>query len=218
MLKIRDLFDLRHTLAREYLEGYDYPWEALPGIRELVLTLGTGLGEEYERFRENIWVHETAVVAPSASINGPCIIGPDTQVRHGAFIRGSALVGGNCVVGNSTEIKNAILFDGVQVPHYNYIGDSILGFKVHLGAGAITSNIKSDKGKVFIHAPWGNIPTLLRKMGAMVGDHTEVGCGSVLNPGTIVGRNATIYPLSNVRGCIPADSIYKSGGVVIEKR
>lgn len=218
MLKIRDLFGLSHTLAWEYLALFDYPWEALAGIRDTVLSLGTGLGEEYERAGDGIWIHRTAVISPSACLNGPCVIGPGSQVRHCAYIRGSALIGENCVVGNSTEIKNAILFDGVQVPHYNYIGDSILGYQVHLGAGAITSNIKSDKSNVAIRAPWGDIPTGLRKLGAMVGDRTEVGCGAVLNPGTILGKNCMVYPLSNVRGCIPADRICKSGGETVRKR
>lgn len=197
---------------------FNYPWEALPGIRDIIPTLGAELGDEYSRIGETIWIHNTAVVAPTAYIDGPCIIGPNTQVRHCAFIRGSALVGENCVVGNSTEIKNAILFDGVQVPHYNYIGDSILGFKVHLGAGTITSNTKSDRSNVSIHAPWGRMDTQLRKMGAMVGDHTEVGCGSVLNPGSILGKNCTIYPLSSVRGTLPENSIYKTGGTIVHKR
>lgn len=217
MLKTRDLFDLRHTLAGDWLKNFSYPWEALEGIRDIIVALGRELGPEYALFKEYIWIHRTASVDPTAHLSGPCIIGRGSQVRHCAFIRGGALVGDNCVIGNSTEIKNAILFDGVQVPHYNYIGDSILGCKVHLGAGAITSNIKSDRSNVVIRAPWGDIPTGLRKIGAMVGDFAEVGCGSVLNPGTIVGKNATIYPLSCVRGMVPENSICKPGGIIAKK-
>ena len=218
MLKIRDLFDLGHTLAGEYLASYDYPWEVLPLIRDMILALGTKLGPDYIQTGEEIWVHETAVIASTAHLQGPCIIGAHTQVRHCAFLRGSVLAGDGCVVGNSTEVKNSILFDGVQIPHFNYVGDSILGFKAHLGAGAVTSNIRSDRSPVNIHAPWGDIPTGLNKLGAMVGDFAEVGCGSVLNPGTVVGRNTTIYPLCCVRGTVPENSIYKSAGVVIERR
>ena len=213
---VKDLFDLRHTLAGEYLAGFTYPWEALKGIKELILTLGPRLGEEYEEVAETVWVHKQAKIAPTAFLGAPCIIGPGTEVRHCAFIRGSALVGENCVVGNSVELKNVILFDGVQTPHYNYVGDSILGYKAHMGAGSVTSNVKSDKTLVVVHGE-ENIPTNLKKMGAMLGDFVEVGCNSVLNPGTVVGRNSNVYPLSCVRGVVPANSIYKTGGVIVSK-
>ena len=213
---VKDLFDLRHTLAGEYLAGFTYPWEALKGIKELILTLGPRLGEEYEEVAETIWVHKQAKIAPTAFLGAPCIIGPGTELRHCAFIRGSALVGENCVVGNSVELKNVILFDSVQTPHYNYVGDSILGYKAHMGAGSVTSNVKSDKTLVVVHGE-ENIPTNLKKMGAMLGDFVEVGCNSVLNPGTVVGRNSNVYPLSCVRGVVPANSIYKTGGVIVSK-
>ena len=213
---VKDLFDLRHTLAGEYLAGFTYPWEALKGIKELILTLGPRLGEEYEEVAETVWVHKQAKIAPTAFLGAPCIIGPGTEVRHCAFIRGSALVGENCVVGNSVELKNVILFDSVQTPHYNYVGDSILGYKAHMGAGSVTSNVKSDKTLVVVHGE-ENIPTNLKKMGAMLGDFVEVGCNSVLNPGTVVGRNSNVYPLSCVRGVVPANSIYKTGGVIVSK-
>ena len=214
---VKDLFDLRHTLAGEYLGGFTYPWEALKGIKELILTLGPALGAEYEEVSESVWVHRTAKVAPTAFLGAPCIIGANTEVRHCAFIRGSALVGENCVVGNSVELKNVILFDGVQTPHYNYVGDSILGYKAHMGAGSVTSNVKSDKTPVVIHGQ-ENIPTNLKKVGAMLGDFVEVGCNSVLNPGTVVGRNSNVYPLSCVRGVIPANSIYKARGNICIKK
>ena len=217
METVQNLYDLRHTLAAEYLSGFTYPWEALKGIKELILTLGPGLGEEYLQREETVWVHKTARVAPTAFLGAPCIIGPGTEVRHGAFIRGSALVGENCVVGNSVELKNVILFDGVQTPHYNYVGDSILGYKAHMGAGSVTSNVKSDKSLVVIHGQ-ADIPTGLKKVGAMLGDFVEVGCNSVLNPGTVVGRHSNIYPLSCVRGVIPENSIYKASGNIIQKR
>ena len=214
---VKDLYDLSHTLAAEYLAGFRYPWEALKGIKDMVLSLGPALGEDYEEVTEHVWVHKTATVAPTAYLGAPCIIGAYTEVRHCAFIRGSALVGEHCVVGNSVELKNVILFDNVQTPHYNYVGDSILGYKAHMGAGSITSNVKSDKTLVVIHAQ-ENIPTNLKKMGAMLGDFVEVGCNSVLNPGTVVGRNSSIYPLSCVRGVVPADSIYKASGNIVTKR
>ena len=214
---IKDLYDLTHTLAADYLSGFAYPWEALKGIKDMILALGTELGEGYRQVAENVWVHETAQIAPTAYLGAPCIIGANTEVRHCAFIRGSALVGENCVVGNSVELKNVILFDGVQVPHYNYVGDSILGYKAHMGAGSVTSNVKSDKSLVVIHAE-AEIPTGQKKVGAMLGDFAEVGCNSVLNPGTVIGRNSTVYPLSCVRGVIPANSIYKTGGVIAAKR
>ena len=217
-LEIKNLFQLEYTIAAELLESVTYPWEALQKIGKFILELGKELSEEeYEKRGEDVWIAKDAMVAPTACINGPAIIGKGAEVRHCAFIRGNAIVGEKAVVGNSTELKNVILFDRVQVPHYNYVGDSILGYKAHLGAGSITSNVKSDKTLVIIHAE-EEIVTGLKKMGAMVGDGVEVGCGSVLNPGTIIGRNSNVYPLSVVRGCIPADSIYKRAGEVAEKR
>ena len=217
MITISDLYDLSHTMAAEYLSAFTYPWEALKGIKDMILRLGVKLGEDYTEVTEHVWVHKTASVAPTAYLGAPCIIGANTEVRHCAFVRGSALVGENCVVGNSVELKNVILFDNVQTPHYNYVGDSILGYKAHMGAGSVTSNVKSDKSLVVIHAG-ENLPTNLKKVGVMLGDNVEVGCNSVLNPGTVVGRNSNIYPLSCVRGVIPADSIYKSGGIVVAKK
>ena len=217
METIKTLFDLSHTLAAEYLSGFTYPWEALKGIKDLILSLGAGLGEDYAEVSPTVWVHKTATVAPTAFLGAPCIIGPGTEVRHCAFIRGSALVGENCVVGNSVELKNVILFDNVQTPHYNYVGDSILGYKAHMGAGSVTSNVKSDKSLVVIHGE-ENIPTNLKKVGDMLGDFVEVGSNSVLNPGTGVGRNSNVYPLSCVRGVIPANSIYKTGGIIAAKK
>lgn len=217
MYSITVLYDLQYSLAGPYLRQFIYPWEALPGIRSLILSLGEALGEDYGQRSPGVWVHKTAEVAPTAFLGAPCIIGPHTEVRHGAFIRGAALVGADCVVGNSVELKNVILFDGVQVPHYNYVGDSILGYKAHMGAGSLTSNVKSDKKPVVIHAD-RDIPTGMKKVGAMLGDCVEVGCNSVLNPGTVVGRQSNVYPLSSVRGVVPANSIYKTGGVIVEKR
>ena len=217
MLTIESLYDLDHTLAKDYLKQYTYPWEALKGIKDFILALGPTLGPDYEEVSPQVWVHKTAWVYPSAYLGAPCIIGPEAEVRHCAFIRGCALVGAGCVVGNSTELKNVILFDKVQVPHYNYVGDSILGYKAHMGAGSITSNVKSDKSLVVIHGT-EDIPTGIKKVGALLGDHVEVGCNSVLNPGTVVGRNSNIYPLSCVRGVVPAKSIWKTGGVVVAKR
>ncbi len=218
-LLIRNLYDLTHTAAAELLGGLDYPWEALPKIGELILKLGAALSpEEYEKRGENVWIAKSAKVFDSAYIAGPVIIGPNTEVRQCAFIRGNALVGANCVVGNSTELKNVILFDNVQVPHYNYVGDSVLGYKSHMGAGSITSNVKSDKTLVVVHAGDEQIETGLKKFGAMLGDHVEVGCNSVLNPGTVIGRNCNVYPLSMVRGFIPENSIYKRAGEIAEKR
>ena len=218
-VKISELYDLTHTLAADYLKGFTYPWEALKGISDLIISLGKGLDpNEYDNPSENVWVHKTAKVFPSAYLGSPCIIGANTEVRHCAFIRGSALVGENCVVGNSVELKNVILFDNVQTPHYNYVGDSILGYKSHMGAGSITSNVKSDKTNVVVKSKDERIETGIKKIGAMLGDCVEVGCNSVLNPGTIVGRNSNIYPTSCVRGVIPANSIYKTGGVIAEKK
>ena len=218
MYTIKDLYDLDHTLAKDYLLGFTYPWEALKGIKELILKIGPTLGDEYEEIKENVWVHKTATIFPSAYLGAPCIIGKDTEVRHGAFIRGSALVGDNCVVGNSVELKNVILFDHVQTPHYNYVGDSILGYYSHMGAGSVTSNVKSDKKLVVVHGKDEEVETGLKKFGAMLGDYVEVGCNSVLNPGTVVGRHSNIYPTSCVRGVVPENSIHKNNGVVIRKR
>lgn len=216
---IKSLYDLSHSAASPLLEKHRYPWEALPEIKEFIIRLGNTLSpEEYEKRGENIWVAKSAKVFDSAYLAGPCIIGPNTEVRQCAFIRGSALVGAGCVVGNSTELKNVILFDSVQVPHYNYVGDSILGYKSHMGAGSITSNVKSDKTLVVVHAPGESIETGLKKFGAMLGDHVEVGCNSVLNPGTVIGRGSNVYPLSMVRGYVAANSIYKAHGDIVEKR
>ena len=217
MYTIKDLYDLDHSLSAQYLQQFTYPWESLKGIKDFIITLGQSLGDEYTEVSEHVWVHNTAKVAPTAYLGAPCIIGADTEVRHCAFIRGSALVGEGCVVGNSVELKNVILFDKVQVPHYNYVGDSILGYKAHMGAGSITSNVKSDKTLVLIHCDPA-IPTGIKKVGAMLGDNVEVGCNSVLNPGTVIGRNSNVYPLSCVRGVVPAGSIYKTGGVIVSKK
>ena len=215
MITVAQLFDLRHTLAGQYLSGFKYPWQALDSIKEWILSLGQQLGEDYTQVSPQVWVHNTAKIAPTAYLGAPCIIGAGTEVRHCAFIRGSALVGENCVVGNSVELKNVILFDNVQVPHYNYVGDSILGYKSHMGAGSLTSNVKSDKTLVVVKDGGTHIPTGRKKFGAMVGDFVEVGCNSVLNPGTVIGRGSSIYPTSCVRGVVPADSIWKTGGVVV---
>lgn len=217
-LNTTGLFDLSHTLAGDWLARFPYPWQALDGIKDLILTLGPTLGDEYEELGSQIWVHQTAQIAHSAFLGAPCIIGPRTEVRHCAFIRGSALVGANCVVGNSVELKNVILFDGVQTPHYNYVGDSILGYKSHMGAGSITSNVKSDKTPVTVRDGAERVETGRRKFGAVLGDCVEVGCNSVLNPGTVIGPRSNVYPLSCVRGVVPADSIYKTGGVIVPKR
>lgn len=217
--EIKELFDLTHTLAGDYLGQFQYPWQALDGIGPLIRALGAELPQgEYEQPQPGVWVHKTAVVAPTAYLGAPCIIGPETEVRHCAFIRGSALVGAHCVVGNSVELKNVILFDNVQVPHYNYVGDSILGYKSHMGAGSITSNVKSDKTLVVVKDGGETIETGRKKFGAMLGDQVEVGCNSVLNPGTVVGRGSSIYPVSCVRGVVPANSIFKTGGVVVSKQ
>lgn len=217
-LTVKKLFDLNETIAGEVFEGVEYPWEVLPKIGEFIVKLGNTLSEEeYDKAGENIWIAKSAKVAPTAYINGPAIIGKEAEVRHCAFIRGNALVGEGAVVGNSTELKNVILFNKVQVPHYNYVGDSILGYKAHMGAGSITSNVKSDKTLATISTPEGKIETGLKKCGAMLGDNVEIGCGSVLNPGTVVGRCTNVYPLSMVRGYVPAGSIYKKQGEVAEK-
>lgn len=217
MVTIQELYDLEHTQAKSYLEQFTYPWEALKGIKDFIVQLGSTLGDDYQEVSPQVWVHRTATVAPTAYLGAPCIIGAGTEVRHCAFIRGSALVGENCVVGNSVELKNVILFDNVQTPHYNYVGDSILGYKSHMGAGSVTSNVKSDKTLVVVKDGREQIPTGLKKFGAMLGDYVEVGCNSVLNPGTVVGRHTNIYPTSCVRGVVPANHIWKTGGVVVAK-
>jgi NDP-sugar pyrophosphorylase family protein len=218
-VKITDLFDLSHTAAAEYLSRFTYPWEALKGISNLIIELGNSLDpDEYDNPSENVWIHKTAKVFPSAYIGSPCIIGAGTEVRHCAFIRGSALVGENCVIGNSVELKNVIIFDNVQTPHYNYVGDSILGYKSHMGAGSITSNVKSDKTNVVIKNGEESLETGIKKIGAMLGDFVEVGCNSVLNPGTVVGAGALVYPLSSVRGVVPSNSVYKDKEHIVEKR
>ena len=219
MYTINELYSLEHTLAADYLRRFTYPWEALAGIKDEIIRLGGTLDKtQYNEVAPKVWVHVTATVAPTAYLGAPCIIGAETEVRHGAFVRGNALVGEGCVVGNSVELKNVILFDGVQVPHYNYVGDSILGYKSHMGAGSITSNIKSDKTLVTVRNADEAIETGLKKMGAMLGDLVEVGCNSVLNPGTVIGRESNIYPLSCVRGVVPEKSIWKTGGVVVKKQ
>ena len=217
MMKILDLYDLEHTKANAYLKQFEYPWQALKGIKDLILELGASLGEEYTEISPHVWVHKTATVAPTAFLGEPCIIGAGTEVRHCAFVRGSALVGDNCVVGNSVELKNVILFDNVQVPHYNYVGDSILGYKSHMGAGSLTSNVKSDHSLVTVRNGDQRIETGLKKFGAALGDFVEVGCNSVLNPGTVIGRHSNIYPTSCVRGVVPENSIWKNDGRIVKK-
>jgi NDP-sugar pyrophosphorylase family protein len=217
-LTINELYDLNETIAAGLFEGATYPWELLPKIGAFILELGNALpSDKFEKRGDNIWVAKSATIAPTAFINGPCIIDEEAEVRHCAFIRGNAIVGKGAVVGNSTELKNVVLFNKVQVPHYNYVGDSILGFKAHMGAGSITSNVKSDKTLVTVKSPYGNIETGLKKMGAMLGDNVEVGCNSVLNPGTVIGRNSNVYPTSMVRGYVEARSIYKKQGEIIAK-
>lgn len=217
-LQIQNLYDLTQTIAAPLFEGATYPWELLPKISAFIIELGNRLSEDkYEKRGENVWIAKSATVFPTAYINGPCIIDEEAEVRHCAFIRGNAIVGKGAVVGNSTELKNVILFNKVQVPHYNYVGDSILGYKSHMGAGSITSNVKSDKTLVVVKSPYGNIETGLKKMGAMLGDNVEVGCNSVLNPGTVIGRCSNVYPTSMVRGFIEPDSIYKKQGEIVSK-
>ena len=217
MYKTSDLYDLSHSMAGDYLSAFEYPWQALGGIKALILSLGPQLGEDYTETAPQVWVHKSAKIAPTAYLGAPCIIGAETEVRHCAFIRGSALVGEGCVVGNSVELKNVILFDKVQVPHFNYVGDSILGYKSHMGAGSVTSNVKSDQTLVVVKDGNEHFPTGLKKFGAMLGDHVEVGCNSVLNPGTVIGPHSNIYPTSCVRGVVPANSIWKTGGVIVTK-
>lgn len=217
-LKICDLYDLSHTEAAEYLKQFEYPWQALKGIGAFIEDYAKTLSDEYKEVKPGVFVHESAHVYESAFLTAPCIIGPETEVRHCAFIRGNAFVGKGCVVGNSTELKNVILFDKVQVPHYNYVGDSILGFKAHMGAGSITSNVKSDKTLVTVKTKKGPVETGLKKFGAMIGDETEVGCGSVLNPGTVLGKDCTVYPLSSVRQAVPSHSIFKDKDHIVIKK
>lgn len=217
--RIENLFNLEQTIAKDIFEGVTYPWEVLPKIEEFIISLGKTLDKnEYEEKGENIWIAKSAKVAPTAYIAGPAIIGKNAEIRHCAFIRGKAIVGEGAVVGNSTELKNVILFNKVQVPHYNYVGDSILGYKSHMGAGSITSNVKSDKKLVVIKNKEEKIETGLKKIGAMLGDEVEIGCGSVLNPGTIIGSHTNIYPLSSVRGVIKANSIYKNQNEIVDKK
>ena len=215
--KITKLFDVSQTIAHELLDGCEYPWEVLPRISEYIIELGSRLPQElYEKRGDNIWIAKSAKIAPTACLNGPLIVDEGAEIRHCAFVRGSAIVGKNAVVGNSTELKNCILFDAVQVPHFNYVGDSILGYKAHTGAGAITSNVRSDKKNIVVHAD-SEIETGLRKFGAMLGDRAEVGCNSVLNPGSIVGRDSIVYPCSCVRGVVPENSIFKTGGKIVKR-
>lgn len=218
-MKISELFTLEHTLAQPLMEQYEYPWEVLPHIGEFIQNLGATLPpSEYASPMKGLWIHKSAKVAPTAGIIAPAIIGEKAEIRHGAFIRGNVIIGAGAVVGNSTELKNVILFDQVQVPHYNYVGDSILGYQAHMGAGSITSNVKSDKSLVNVHAEDGDVETGLKKFGAMLGDQVEVGCNSVLNPGTVIGKGSNVYPLSNVRGCVASGTIYKKQGEIVEKQ
>ncbi len=219
MYEIKELLDLDKTIAAKLFEGKTYPWEALDGIKSFILEIGETLSaDEYDHPEEGVWIAKDAKIFPSAYIGAPCIIDHGAEVRHCAFIRGSAIVGKNAVVGNSTELKNVVLFDNVQVPHYNYVGDSILGYKAHMGAGSITSNVKSDKTLVTVHIPDAPIETGRKKFGAILGDNVEVGCNSVLNPGTVVGRCSNIYPVSCVRGVVPANSIYKAKDNIVAKK
>ncbi|MCI5774227.1 MAG: UDP-N-acetylglucosamine pyrophosphorylase [Erysipelotrichaceae bacterium] len=223
MFKIKDLYDLTHTLAASYLASFEYPWEALKGIKDMIIELQQDLDEqEYVEISEQVFVHKTAKIAPTAFIDKPTIIGANTEVRHGAFIRGAALVGNDCVIGNSVELKNTIIFDNVQVPHYNYVGDSILGYKSHMGAGSITSNLKSDRSLVVIKYQEDGqekcLETNVKKFGAMLGDHVEVGCNAVLNPGTIIGRHSNVYPTACVRGFVPANSIVKAAKAIVTEK
>ena len=219
MYTTKNLFDLEHTIAGEYLEKYEYPWEALPEIKNFIKELIEKLDKnEYTEYRKNVWVHNSATIAPTADVNGPAIIGPKTEIRHCAYIRGNAIIGEGCVIGNSCEVKNAVIFDRSQVPHFNYVGDSILGFHAHMGAGSIVSNLKSDGKNVTIRDGDRKVATNLRKFGAIIGDNVEVGCNSVLNPGTVVGKNSNIYPLARVRGLVPEKSIYKDEDNIVEKK
>ena len=217
-VKIKNLYNLNETIAAKVFEGVTYPWEVLPKISDFIIQLGNTLDlNDYDKIEDNIWIAKSAKVAPTAFIAGPAIIGKNAEIRHCAFIRGNAIVGENAVVGNSTELKNVILFNNVQVPHYNYVGDSILGYKSHMGAGSITSNVKSDKKLIVIKNGKEQIETGIKKIGAMLGDEVEIGCGSILNPGSIIGKNTNIYPLSSVRGVVPKNSIYKKQNEIVEK-
>ena len=218
-IKIENMYSLDETIAKKIFDGVVYPWEVLSRISSFIVELGNTLdADKYDNVSENVWIAKSATVAPTAFINGPAIIGKNAEIRHCAFIRGNAIVGEGAVVGNSTELKNVLLFNKVQVPHYNYVGDSILGYKSHMGAGSITSNVKSDKTLVTILTKEGKIETKLKKMGAILGDNVEVGCNSVLNPGTIIGKESNVYPLSMVRGYVNAHSIYKNKNEVVEKQ
>ncbi len=218
-LKNTELFEKGHSLAEKQIFVHEYPWQVLPHIKDIILEIGKSLpADRYDNPLEGVWIAKSAKVSPSASVSGPCIIGEDTEVRQCAFIRGSALVGDGCVIGNSTELKNCIISDGCQVPHFNYVGDSILGYRSHMGAGSITSNVKSDKTLVCVRAGDGKIETGLKKFGAMLGDFVEVGCNSVLNPGTVIGPHSNVYPLSSVRGAVPANSIFKTAGNIVTKK
>ena len=219
MYTTKNLFDLDHTIAKEYLEKYEYPWEALPEIKNFIKELIEKLDKnEYKEVAENVWAHKSVSIAPSASLTGPAIIGKDSEIRPSAYIRGNAIIGEGCVIGNSCEIKNAIIFDKSQVPHFNYVGDAILGFHAHMGAGSIVSNLKADGRDVVIRDGEEVVETHLRKFGAMIGDNAEIGCNSVMNPGTVIGRNSNVYPLARVRGLVPANSIYKDEDNIVEKR
>ncbi len=218
-LKNTELFEKGHSLAEKQIFECEYPWQVLPRIKEIILEIGRTLpADRYDNPSEGVWIAKSAKVSPSASISGPCIIGEDTEIRQCAFIRGSALIGDGCVIGNSTELKNCIISDCCQVPHFNYVGDSILGYKSHMGAGSITSNVKSDKTLVCVRAGEERIETGLKKFGAMLGDFVEVGCNSVLNPGTVIGPHSNVYPLSSVRGAVPANSIFKAAGNIVPKK
>ena len=218
MIRTESLFDLSRSLAGGYLSRYEYPWQAVSGIKDFIVELGVNLNKsEYSEIMPCVWVHKTAYFSSSACILSPTVICAESEIRHCAFIRGSALIGRNCVIGNSTELKNVILFDGVQVPHYNYVGDSILGYKSHMGAGSITSNVKSDKSFITVNTDENKIETGLKKFGAIIGDNVEIGCNSVLNPGTVIGKNTNIYPMLCLRGVIASDSIYKSSDVIVPK-
>ncbi len=217
-LSLNNLLDYSHSLSGKYLSEYVFAWEVIPKISEIILEIGKSLNDDYSEIEPNIWVHKTAKIAKTAFIGAPCIIGENTEVRHCAFIRGSALVGNNCVVGNSVELKNVIIFDNVQTPHYNYVGDSILGYKSHMGAGSITSNVKADKMPVTVKFGENRVETGIKKFGAVLGDNVEIGCNSVLNPGTIVGRNTNVYPLTSARGYYPQNSIVKKSDVVVAKK
>lgn len=219
MYKTKDLFDLNKTMAKEYLDQYEYPWLALKGISDFILKLGSELDEnEYQQTKENVWIHKSAKVMDSAYINGPTIIGENAEIRHCAFVRGPALIDKDCVVGNSCEIKNVIMFEHSEVPHFNYVGDSILGYKAHMGAGAVTSNLKADKKNIIIKDGEEQIQTEIKKMGAILGDNVEVGCNAVLNPGTIVGKNSNVYPTTCARGVIKENSILKNNGTIVDKK